>query len=67
MTKITGVDGLDAYSALMEASAAAERQNAMTHGEIRTLLSACPENNFVYKVLSPYMQPQPVIWQDRSM
>lgn len=55
--EVTGTDVLDAYSALMKASAAAKRQDAMTHGEIRTLLSACPENYFVYKVLFPYLQP----------
>jgi len=54
--EITGTDVLDAYSALMKASAATGRQDASTHHEIRSLLSGYPANNFVCKVLSPYLQ-----------
>jgi hypothetical protein len=54
--EITGTDVLDAYSALMKASAAAGRQDASAHQEIRALLSAYPANNFVCKILSPYLQ-----------
>lgn len=54
--EITGTDVLDAYSELMQAFAAEGRQDAMTHGEVRPLLSANPANNFVYKILSAYLQ-----------
>ncbi|WP_194727169.1 hypothetical protein [Noviherbaspirillum malthae] len=53
--EITGTDVLDAYSALMKASAAAGRQDASTHQEIREFLSDYPTNNLVYKILSPYL------------